>query len=73
MAGDPLSVALPLSPSTTARSTNTAFKDVPMTEKTTKIGQKMNDFKSDVDFLIRTKTLLVLTPLPLAPCYLQKA
>ena len=49
MADDPLSVALLPYPPTVACSINTCFKDVPINEKNTEIGQEMADFMSDVD------------------------
>jgi hypothetical protein len=49
MTDNPLSVALPPSPPTAACFTNTCFKDVPINEKSTEIGQEMTEFMSDVD------------------------
>ena len=49
MVDDPLSVVLPPSPPTAACSTNTYFKDVPINEKKTEIGQEMTKFMSSID------------------------
>ena len=49
MADDPLSVALPPSPPTTACSTNTCFKDVLIIAKSIEIGQEMTEFMTNAD------------------------
>ena len=49
MADNPLSVALPPSPPSAVCSIKTGVKDGSMTEKTSKIGQEMTEFKPDVD------------------------
>ena len=49
MADNPLSVALPPSPPTTACFTKTGIKDVSTNEENTEIGQEMNEFMSSID------------------------